>query len=273
MNNILNKIKGKKGLTKKEYQKLISFLEKDNEIKEIIEINQKSKYYFIYIKDKKTFNNAFEEIVRVEKDLKNKDFTGRMVEALKGNSHKSKCSKNILMIKQKDEDDGRFVLLPNDKSSPKKENVLIIENMETFIDNDFINKLKIMKNKNIEIIWGAGNYITSKDFREYLKKYKTVYALFDWDYEGLSFYFNLKRNQINVKWYVEDFFFELDKYKKIKLDIYENKQLKKEELSKFLTLKEDEETKRTVNYIIKNKIKVEQEIFQTILKERGLNND
>lgn len=257
MNKIVEKINNDKKLTLKELSKFRAFLSEKHISYDLFDFQELRMGNFIKIKDRNKFNFIFDKYLQ-KKSINNK----RVLSANIGNSHNSKCSQGILIYKEKNNDEynNTFIFLPDKNKIISKEYALIIENLETFLDDKFISSLQNIPDlNNIQIIFGSGNEITNSYYKDYLKQFKGVFCLFDWDKQGFSFFRNLVSNHVIAHWYVENIFF--DKAKNMKTV---RKELSRKELSDILSQPQssDSNFNRTIQFIRDYKITIEQEIFQ-----------
>lgn len=214
----------------------------------------------IKIKDQLLFTEVFEAY------LNEKKYTEREKAALNGDSHKSKCSKNLLSMRNSNKDKfGVFYELPDQSIKPTKKTALIIENLETFIKRDFISTLKIENIEDMNIILGSGASIESPYFFDFLKEYELVYCFFDWDEAGLRFYKTLFENGINAFWHYEERF---DNYFNEKSP--KRRSINKTDLRALIgETKHLPNIKRTLKLIHDSGMVLEQELFHTKLNIEG----
>lgn len=252
MDKLIEKIINEKKLTQNEifkFEKKINSLNIPNDFYEKIK-NRTGNY--ILIKDWDIFNYYFKFNVK-ENQSENK----RINEANKGNSHKKKCSQSLLnykIINKSGETISTYEILPN-KKNPALKKALIIENLETFIDNHFIYKI-LPDFYDHQIILGNGNYIMSNNFTDYLKEFNEIKCLFDWDIYGIRMFKNIYSKNKNSVWYTVDFFYALAEEIRLRKNIGDFNEIKK--------LKNDrnKELNKTIDFLIEHQITIEQEIFQ-----------
>lgn len=201
MRRILQKIGDNLLLTPKENKKIRDFMKLHKNSIFDIERTSDNKYSYS-LKNKEMYSDIFRSYI-------DKSLSKREISALQGDSHASKCTKGLLLMREDNlESSGVFFELPNKKFSPNKKTAIIIENLETFINKEFIESLKIDNIDDCNIIFGSGGVIQNTYFYDFLMEYDIVYCLFDWDFSGLSFYKTLFKNNVNVIWHCEERFIE-----------------------------------------------------------------
>lgn len=256
--DILINIESGVSLTPAQNKKITEYFNKHNEERdeyfnvEIIKINKK-KEFFYEIKDKEKHNEFF-------KDLKDETLSNREMAAAVGDSHKAKCSKGLLQLREcNDNVVGLSIELPNKDLKPSSEIAIIIENLETFTNREFIKKLSIKNLESANIIFGSGAEINNSYFKEYLSHYKIIYCLFDWDEKGFSFYNSLKGNGQNVIWHTEERFFNV-KPKKTKEMLLSDNQINnlREKYRNVFGVR------KSLNFITERGSRVEQELFHKL---------
>jgi 5S rRNA maturation endonuclease (ribonuclease M5) len=254
MKRILKKINDNILLNPKENKKIREFMNENK--KTIFDIERTSDNKYSYsLKNNDLYNEVFRSYI-------DETLSKRESAALQGNSHLSKCTKGLLLMREDNlNSSGVFFELPNKTFSPNKKIAIIIENLETFINKEFIESLKINNINDCNVIFGSGGVIQNDYFYNFLNQYETVYCLFDWDYYGLSFYKTLFDNNINVIWHCENRFissFEATNKKDL------SRGQVNELINKYKYLPYLEETLETIK---KYKSTQEQEIFHTTNKD------
>lgn len=213
----------------------------------------KKPYYILTPKNNKEFmklKNLFN--LKIDKNT-------RIGSAIRGDSHKSKCSYSFLILKEQIDSKVKTVFFENNsivdtEDLRLKDKLIIIENLENF--GNIINNFK---NINIELneysfIYGAGKQINNHYHREFFNGFKEILCLFDIDYDGLEMYDLLSVNHNNCLFlYPENISEYLSKSLRFIL---------KEELFKLnLRFRKNEKLHKILKEINKSQKYLEQELY------------
>lgn len=154
---------------------------------------KKGNFYFLEIKNNDLYIANFSRFFEVNENKK--------VElSVHGNSKKAKSDFSHLLIKLNHYDVVPWVVV-FDKNEYKylfkeklKKKIIIIENEDSFgnLEQSFHNEQLDLSEFNF--ILGFGNYITDRNFREFLNSYDHVICFLDIDLGGLKTFASLKAN-------------------------------------------------------------------------------
>nr|WP_075498166.1 Wadjet anti-phage system protein JetD domain-containing protein [Moritella viscosa]SHO15520.1 Putative uncharacterized protein [Moritella viscosa] len=249
MKNIIEKIIECKPIKKKHLEQIEKYCLLNNfNINDFLLVEQIQNHTFITITDRKIFDQVFNIYL-------DENENERVQSALEGDSHQVRCTKGIIVYKKSINSAPKVLITPTDKMQRRK--IIIIENLETFLDDDFLTSLKITNIEEYSIVYGQGTGILNKKYDTMFSELDEIICLFDWDYYGLSMFKSLYEKHKNCKWYTEEYFYE-----------YLNKVVKTGRNS--LSRKDTSDLKQMVNdqtikpiiAMIKAGKKIEQEVFQ-----------
>lgn len=218
------------------------------------DISRKGNFYFLSVKNDSIYEHVFSKF-----DLSNKN---KKVElSLHGNSKKAKSSFSFLLIKHNHTDIVPDAIVFNEQSysfsfkNKLKRKLIIIEN-----EDNFGNVIASFNNEQINLdeynfILGFGNYISDKNFTNFLESYDLIKCFFDIDLGGLKTF-----SSLDSKLNTEIEFFYSDKMSRY-LKLYGNKITDQSyiEVSKY---KSNNKLVHVVSDILNNRKFAEQEIFQ-----------
>lgn len=249
MKNIIEKIIAYKPTKKKHLEEIEKYCLLNNfNINDFFLIEQIKDNILITITDRKLFDQVFNIYL-------NENENERIQSALEGDSHQVRCTKGIMVYKKDINSVPEVLITPINKMQSKK--LIIIENLETFLDDDFLSSLNITDLEEYYIVYGEGKNILNKKHETMFNNLDEIICLFDWDYDGLLMFRSLYEKNKNCKWYTEEYFYEYLS-KVVRTD---RNSLSRKDTSALKKMVNEQTIKPIIAMINAGK-KMEQEVFQ-----------
>lgn len=160
----------------------------------------KKGQYDVKVKDSELFDKYFARYLHESGDLK-------VTAALHGNSKTKKTNGAVLNFKHCLTDHhGISICFLNNETTfiSSSKSLLIVENLNNFINpNGTITGLPSEFN-NFNTIWGSGIDIASEQYTNFLSSYENIYCFFDYDLGGFKTYTSLysKLSNTNISFYL-----------------------------------------------------------------------
>ncbi len=209
MNKYIDSISNDKSLNLKAFQaRALSYKISLQQIKEAFYIvkdaEKKGDFYKLSVKCQDAYDNAFGRFV-----VENKNKKVEM--SLRGNSKKAKSSFSFLLIKLNFDDRVPWTVVFDDKhfeysfKEKRKKKLMIIENEDNFgnITDSFNSEDIDLSEYNFAL--GLGNYISDRNFTDFLNSYDNVVCFFDIDTGGLKMFSNLdSKTTTNLEFYFSE---------------------------------------------------------------------
>lgn len=155
--------------------------------------------YNVNIKDYELFEKYFSRYQHESSDLK-------VTAALHGNSKTQKTNGALLNFKHSLSDShGISICFLNNQTTflPSSHNLLIVENLNNFINPEGTITGLPSEFNSLNTVWGSGIEIASEQYVSFLSRYENIYCFFDYDLGGFKTFssLNSKLPKTNIAFY------------------------------------------------------------------------